>query len=432
MQKLPWDARARRFIERLKITALATACRLAGPRFAAKFIVGRADFGDYVAGRPTVVALTRPLFSKDLIELRKRTALNWVYINNEFLGHVQSAWCPPEMRFQTKYQSFRGDRYAKVWKQLESFGDHLVRELRARTPVDAFMTSHIDYWQAEGARLGAKRNAIPFLGLCREHMCLPIEQRTVRDYYTGFRYEGDSIAVFGESTRRIFIESGACTPDQIVVTGPPRLDIWRDIDVENIARDTIVLLSYRDPDYRAPNSFKEVLRLFLEAAQRHAGGDVRFVVKSKNLADTDEIRGTAGALARFVEIDHQVPLTALLPRARLVVGFNSLSVLEAQFCKARTAVPYWGDAARPSEELIFDPADPVVAKAVEFPTGPEAFDALLDTAAGGDQQNAVSAADRHAVVRRIFHTPDHGSCSKEVEGYVLSAIAGGRLHAAAQ
>ncbi|WLR92425.1 hypothetical protein [Shinella zoogloeoides] len=430
MQELPWDARVRRFVEKLKITALSTACRLAGPRFAARFIVGRADFGDYVPGRPTVVALTRPLFSKDLIELRKRTDLNWVYINNEFLGHVQSAWCPPEMRFQTKYQKFRGDRYARAWSRLDAFGDELVQALRARTPVDAFMTSHIDYWQAEGARLGAKRHGIPFLGLCREHMCLPIEQRTVREYYTGFRYEGDSIALFGDATRQIFIESGACTEDQIVVTGPPRLDIWRDIDVESVKRDTIVLLSYRDPDYRAPNSFKEVLRLFLEAAQRHAGSGVRFVVKAKNIADSDEIRGAAGPLERFVEVDHQVPLTSLLPRARLVVGFNSLSVLEAQFCKGRTAVPYWGDAMRPSEELMFDPADPVAAKVIDFPRGPEAFDALLDEAARGDLETTASVEERYAVIRGIFHIPADRSCSKEVERYVLNAI--GKNHAAAQ
>ncbi|WP_411037714.1 hypothetical protein, partial [Shinella sp. BYT-45] len=246
---------------------------------------------------------------------------------------------------------------------------------------------------------------------------------TVRDYYTGFRYEGDSIAVFGDATRRIFIESGACTQDQVTVVGPPRLDIWRDIDVDGIERDTIVLLSYRDPDYRAPNSFKQVLRLFLEAAARHAGGGVRFVVKAKNLADTDEIRAAAGSLARFVEIDHQVALTSLLPRARLVVGFNSLSVLEAQFCRGRTAVPYWGDAMRPPEELIFDPHDPVVAKVIDFPSSPDAFNALLDDAAGRDLQSASSAEDRHAVIRRVFHMPSAGSCSKEVERYVLNAIA---------
>lgn len=422
MQHLPWDARLRRFIEKLKITALVTACRIAGPRFAAKFIVGRADFEGYVTGRPTVVALTRPLFNKDIAELEKRTALNWVCINNEFLGHVQKAWCPPEMRAQTKYQKYRAADYARAWSRLDTFGDHLVRELRARTPVDAFMTSHIDYWQAEGARLGAKRHGIPFLGLCREHMCLPLQQRTVRDYYTGFRYEGDSIALFGEATRKIFLASGACTEDQIVLTGPPRLDIWRDIDVESVQRDTIVLLSYRDPDYRAPNSFKEVLRLFLEAAQRHAGTGVRFVVKAKNIADSDEIRGAAGALERFVEVDHQVPLTSLLPRAHLVIGFNSLSVLEAQFCKGRTAVPYWGDAMRPSEELIFDPADPVAAKVIDFPRGPQALDALIDEAARGELQTAASAEERYAVIRGVFHIPGDRSCSKEVERYVLDAI----------
>ena len=36
MQDLPWDARVRRSVEKLKIAALVTACRIAGPRFAAR------------------------------------------------------------------------------------------------------------------------------------------------------------------------------------------------------------------------------------------------------------------------------------------------------------------------------------------------------------------------------------------------------------
>jgi hypothetical protein len=105
-------------------------------------------------------------------------------------------------------------------------------------------------------------------------------------------------------------------------------------------------------------------------------------------------------------------------------------VLEAQFCKGRTAVPYWGDAMRPSEELIFDPADPVAAKVIDFPRGPQALDALIDEAARGELQTAASAEERYAVIRGVFHIPGDRSCSKEVERYVLNAI--GKNDAAVQ
>lgn len=421
--KLPIDVRIRRAIEKAKIAALVAMCKLGGAKAGAAFMASRADMTGWKPGRPTIVALYRPLFSKDLIELRGRTDLNWVYLNNEFLGHVQSAWCPPEMRFQTKYQTFRDEAHSAAWQALQSFGDELITALRRRFPIDAVMTSHIDYWQAEGIRLGAKKANIPFLGLCREHMCLPIEQKSVTRYYTGFKYEGNSIAVFGESTRKIFIDSGACTPDQLVVTGPPRLDLWRDIDTTGSVLRRIVLLSYRDPDYRAPRSFLEVLDLFLAAAASSKNGDVEFVVKAKNPQDADEIRGIAGARASYVTIDHKVPLTELLPTARMIVGFNSLSLLEAQFCHGQTVIPYWGDAERDDEELMFTPSDPQTARAILFPESPEQLTALLaDAACSSWERPSVDDADRDYIVRKIFHVPAVGNSSAAVEHYVRQNI----------
>ncbi|MFP9136007.1 hypothetical protein ACLI1C_02375 [Devosia sp. XGJD_8] len=424
--KLPIDVRWRRATEKAKIAALVLACRIGGSKFAAEFMASRADAGDWKPNRPTVVAFYRPLFSKDLAELRKRTDVNWVYLNNQYLGHVQSAWCPLEMRVQTKYQMFHDEAHAKVWASLQRFGDDLVVALRRRFPVDAFMTSHIDYWQCEGARLGAKRAGIPFLGLCREHMCLPIEQRSVTKYYTGFKYEGDSIAVFGESTRKIFIESGACAPEQVVVTGPPRLDLWTDIDTASSSLTRVVLLSYRDPDYRAPHNFGEVLALFLTAAQTHSGSGIEFVIKAKNPQDVDEIRGRAGKMEKFVTIDHQVPLTELLPTARLIVGFNSLSVLEAQFCVGQTVVPFWGDARRPDEELIFTPSDAATARVIAFPESADALRALLANSARPDWTPApVSTDDKNHIISQIFYQPPQGNSSQAVEAYVRQAIAEG-------
>lgn len=415
---LPFDVRVARAVVGAKVAALRAYCRVTGAEGGARFIASRADWGEHRPEEPTVLCLYRPLFSKDLEQLRKRTKINWVYVNNEFLGHVQSVWAPPELRLQTSYQKRRGPQYVASWKRLEAFGLAVLNRLQRKARIDAVLTSHIDYWQAEGVRLAARRLGIPFLALCREHMCLPIEQESVTRYYTGFRFEGDAVAVFGGSTRDIFVRSGACHPEQVTVTGPPRLDAWRDTPERMEPRNRLVLVSYRDADYRAPGSFAEVLRIFCDMAQRvaHENGTV-FYIKAKNREDEQEIRGMAGAVPGNVVIDHKVALHELLPRARLVIGFNSLALVEAQFTTARIVIPYWGDARRPRAELMFDPEDAEVRGVVAFAESRSEFEGWIQRAVA-DELEAAPRGARMAMIRRIFHFPQDRTCSEEVERFV--------------
>jgi len=419
--RLPLDVQLSRASTRAKIALVRALCRAFGVWGANRFLLSTIDWGVLKPGRPSVLCLYRPLFAKDLEELRRRTDVNWIYVNNEFLGHVQSAWIPPEMRVEAEYQKCHRPEYEKYWTQLEAFGAGFLSALRRRWPIDAVLTSHIDYWHGEGVRLGARRLGIPYLALCREHMCLPIEQESVRRFFTGFKWEGDAVAVFGQSTKDIFVNSGACTSEQVVVTGPPRLDVWREIEPRVEPHNLVVLLSYRDPDYRAPRSFLEVLRIFRAAHARRADGAV-FWVKSKDAKDTEEIRALVGNTGRDFIIDHDTPLYELLPRARLVVGFNSLSLVEAMFTRARVAIPCWGDADRPREELMFNPDDRGLGEVIDFARAPHELERQLEAAARAALDEPASAARRLDVVRRIFYVPDGRTCSQEVERFVTAQI----------
>lgn len=419
----PLSIRFTRAVVQMKIQMLKFFCQLTGHRGAAWFLLATSDWKGYRKGQITVLCLYRPLFSKDLDQLRLRTDINWVYLNNEFLGHVQSAWMPADMRRQTDYQKCRGERYRRYWERLEDFGILLLKRFGRKARIDAVLSSHIDYWHAEGVRLGARRLGVPFLALCREHMCLPIQQQSVKEYYTSFRFEGDAVAVFSRATRDIFVASGACSSEQVVVTGPPRLDIWREVPERIEPRDYIVLLSYRDPAYWAPHSFVEVLHLFKVAAERHENGESAvFLVKSKNREDTQEIISLIPDRPRNLVIEHDVSLYELLPRARLVVGFNSLSLFEAHFTHAWIVVPYWADARRPSRELILDPEDDRTREVIGFAMSPMQLDEWLKQAALNRLPPPVVREKRLEIVRRAFHFPVDRTCSQEVADFVLENV----------
>lgn len=422
-----FDIRLARVAVEGKVALLRAYARFLGPKAAARWLVSRMDWSDFCPGRPTVLCLTRPLFEKDIVELRRHTEVNWVCINNEFIGHVQKGWVPPEMAVEAHYQKARGPKYERFWCRLEEFGLVLLEMIQQRTAIDAVLVSHIDYWHGEGLRLAAARLNIPFLALCREHMNLPHEQRTVREFYTGFRFEGQAVAVFGEPTRQIFVSSGACTPEQVWVTGAPRLDIWREIPLRREPRDLIVLLSYRDPDYLAPQSFREVLGLFVEAARHHEGrSEVRFLVKSKNRYDTQEILSLVGKRPENLEIDHEPVLSEVFSRTRLTVGFNSLSVLEALLADTAVSVPYWSDARSDPDWLMFDPADAVCRRAIRFPASPGELRELLDAAARGTLAQVGGRSERLACVERLIHVPTDRTASANVGAFVRHYIAEAR------
>jgi hypothetical protein len=111
----------------------------------------------------------------------------------------------------------------------------------------------------------------------------------------------------------------------------------------------------------------------------------------------------------------------LMRRSRLVVGFNSLVVIETLLSPARLCIPSWGDALRDPSETNLDPQDPELRAVIDFVPDLESLECELERAAAGD----VPAGDRPRrlkVLRRYFHFPEHTTCSAEVEQWVWDVV----------
>lgn len=384
---------------------------------------------------PAVLCVSRLLFDKDIEQLRLRTQrLNWPTLRTNLLGLVQRAWTPEELREQTRYfESSRADRDA-AWKESEKFGLTLLALAKKRYGVAAVMSANIDYWQDEGLRRACRHLGIPFLVLSKEHQTIPVTfPRTVEHYRSlNFRYTGTAAAVFGASTKDLLLESGACAADQIWVTGPPRLDQWRDLDQTTVTKDTLTLLSYADPSYMAPRSFSDVLALFADAAARHRESGMRFVVKCKNPHDRDHIMALLEKhRGHQLELAVEMPLFDLLPRSRLVIGYNSLAMLEALFSNAVLAVPQWGDARRDPAEQNIDPTDPECLVVYDLVESPEDLCRVIDEAVR-PFDFVPDRAKRFRLLNKYFHTSRDETSSLLVEHFALNFISDDDLGEAAR
>ena len=417
-------ALARQAVGRARRHGLSYTSRVIGMRWAARWIAARMDRKGWVDGRPTVLCLRRNLFAKDIDTLRQSCDLNFVCISQGILGRLQQRWVSRDLMTQTHYQYCHGSEYAKDWQRIATFGQLVMREISHLTPVDAILTGNIDYWQDQGIRMAAQKLDLPFLVLRRENECSGLVQERALKRYSRFTFEGDSVAVFGRPSLKPLVESGACREGQIVVTGAPRLDCWHDADPSNRDADTIVLLSYRDPAYGASSSFREVLELFIDCARKsHNINSLRFIVKAKSYDDHLAIYRTLASKPPNVFIEHDISLFDLFLRSRLVIGFNSLSVVEALLCEATIIVPFWGETKLAADKTMFHPSREQHGKAIVFAESVTALSELIGCVTRNEENDCESDRNtRLNVVNQYVEWSSHHTASERVESWIRASI----------
>lgn len=392
-----------------------------GTKFAARLTLTGSDYSQIKPNSDIVLCISRDYFSKDIEQLNKRSKYSYLELKGGFT-RFQESWLHKSARLQTYYQRrlyFLGNN--PVNKSTD-YARRIFNEISKKGRIVAVMSANIDYWQDTGFKLICKEMKVPFLSLSREHYTIPKSYVSNQKWFKDaeFRFEGSGVAVAGHQTEAILIESGACTKEQVRVTGFPRFDAWQEIDRNKPLekREYITLMTYSQ-GYYADDQFKEAYRLFIESAKEHENkSDVKFLVKAKNLDDHHYLKTIfKGELPSNVKISYQIPLFEILPKSRLVIGFNSLSLGDALIANANIIVPKWGSCDRDPHELILSPEDELNKKIIDFTPSPEAFKASIAKAANGEF-DTIDKKSNLKVLNKLFYFPETGTISQKVEDFI--------------
>ncbi len=381
----------------------------------------------YKPGRPTVLCLSRSHFFRDIAQLRRLTNINWIEIRSKYISIMQSDLVDmkklPIEKAQTFYCASQHPDVVAARKLTDAWGAKMLARLRSAIRFDAVMTANTDYALEDGIKNACVHAGVPFLVLSKEHYVSGwLKDLRVGDYTrAGFKFNGDGVALFGDYTIPTLTETGACPREKIVVTGPPRLDVWRDVKLAEHGRNYITLISF-SKGYVVESSFTETLHAFARASAANTNPEVEFIVKCKNGDDKKQVvRALQDTPQHRLKIVIGTPLHEILAQSRLVMGLNSLALLEALLSGAKLCLPHWGDARRDSHDLVLDPADPSVAACATFVPSPQEFERLLlDYSLKADP--LPDPQPRWDILRRFFHLPKETSCSAEVERWVLSHL----------
>lgn len=392
----------------------------------AKRLARDIDWSKWSADRPTVLYLDRALFRKDVEETRARTQVNFVGISSTKLKRILERWVPPQGRDQTYFTHLLETKLHYLKKTLEAFGVAFLSEARAERAIDAVMTGNTDYWQDEAIKLACERLGIPFLVLARENYVTGYDYTMVTERMAKakFKFRGTGVAVFSARSKFAFESTGAFKHANIAVTGAPRFDKWADVPtMPPEQRNLMILLSYAAPLYMGEDNFRQVAAMFAEAAEQ-APPQHEYLLKVKKKSDAEIVHDNSPELRKTkVRIIWDDPLYELFPRARVIIGYNTLAALEGLLADIPVIVPCWADAVRDGSELLIRHDDPIDQAAIYFPKSPAEFKALLHQAAEGTLRSKGTLQQRRACFGTRIHLPENGTSSREVEKFIMANLA---------
>lgn len=376
-------------------------CRVLGPRLAGRLCARLARRPQRSDGEATHLFIVRDVAYKDLEQLRRRSRGTWVAFSQSLLYQAQLAWLPkdffPQLEFQRRLEtdsSLRNDQALR-------FATSLVKELVRRHGIRTVVSSNVDYAQDEFVRQACRSLGIPFVVLLKEHVNTAYGERAwSREYVrTGYRYEGDAVAVFGPRTKQILVDHGVCAAEQIFVTGPPRFDAWATATRPERV-DKIVLCAFSHPGQEGAAAFPEVLRAFVALIDSRP--DLSFVVKCRDNYELERVTAMLGGGHPGLEITHEIAMSELLSRSALVAGFGSLALVEALYSPAEVVAIRFGGCVD-DEDVQFDERDPDMTPVIRFAHSPAELGGFVRAAPSSPVH--PQRDERVALLHRMFCAP---------------------------
>jgi hypothetical protein len=168
--------------------------------------------------------------------------------------------------------------------------------------------------------------------------------------------------------------------------------------------------------------FIDVLDIFLTFAKKYHDSDLNFVIKCKNdKYKSDLEHRLVKADLEYVKLTVDQPLFELFPRSRLIIGYNTLALVEALLSKAVIAIPQWGEIGNDTESQQFNPEDKTCSSVIEFVKSTHDMEELLEKIINYKSFYPNMEKRISLLKKCMFYDPNKFN-SNYVEEFVLSHI----------
>lgn len=359
---------------------------LLNPRFVgylvSRFLPKKIILNDRALNVYTLVINSGAL-SKDILELQKIKTINWIIYDQYWFSLWLGVYFRNFPNFCNHFYGMQSIVSLDLQNEIDKFSSALTSYIyyleKKNIVISNFLLPSYDQGGVRVLSEFAITKGIKTIFFYYEHYTMPVTINMAKRCYEhySFKVPPGIILVWHEDARKMIVSAGLAEKSRIIVTGPPRFNRWREIHCQNIAikKNFITLLSFPGTEYWAPFTYNDILINFRDLSKKIT--EYNFVVKCKDgFHQNETLRLLAGDIGKL-DITYDADMIDLLSHSKVVVGFNSLSFLEALLSESHLILPYWGDSKHDPYLLQVDPNDPEAKEIIDVATSRKHFTKLL-------------------------------------------------------
>lgn len=294
--------------------------------------------------KKNIICLERSFFEKDVDQLSYRIRkYGWIWLKKDQITLYQENLIPKKFRKQTLYLK-HVKKFPDKWKENIKKSKLLIKKFKDEKKACALLLANIDYWQSYSLQVACKELNIPVIVLQREYSYNEFEHTDYfKEYYKNFSPVADAIMVFGKRMKKIYSKLKGFDVNKIFVTGAPRIDRWRSLELSQSQNIELLIISFRvlNPHNNWPEKefFQMILSISIFFGKRDLG---KITIKTRNKEDSIAIRNFCNKKnLTNIELIHDVEIYDLVLQSKVIIGSNSLAIVEALFSKAPIIIPNW-------------------------------------------------------------------------------------------
>jgi len=333
----------------------------ASPALQAEYALNAVRLDSMKDSKRRVLWLRRGLLDKDVVQMIENTNLDFLSLRNTELHRCQYTFIPSEYRKQTYHVETLDDRQS--WGKVEDFGLRFVRGVLNKYNIDFILDANIDYWQSYSVRYACKQLNVPFFVLSKENPTTESTKEFYSHLYKNWKFEGKGIGCPSYHLSQVFEKLGVAGKQELWLTGLPRLDAYRkrgDMELEKAGNVTLLSFSGGNYGLKSDSGYFELLAslksITADLSQKTGCG---FLVKCKDGRDYRRHlahlkRQRSDKLKENPELSYDSKLRDIFASSRVVIGLNSLSVVEALLSRATIIMPVYLLSQNNKEHFQFD------------------------------------------------------------------------------
>ncbi len=322
-------------------------------------------------GKYTILVIGRTIFYDDIQAMSEFSGrLNYRPIHLVYWEIIFKHLVEPRERVNLTESNYHSENSNKTGKQ--KYYHYLRRmfpHLRKFMPFEAVISGNFGYIVQQELARACKDEGIPFLILHKEGIALVSELESDMKLVSNLRFFGAKALFYNETIRQLMIgvKSIGLTPENTVVVGSPRLDVYfRKLGQER--KNQIVFFAFHpeqrfawfdnETDVQSKISLRseQFYKFIMDFALKHK--DIKVIIKTKSAKYYSDY--VSGVLKKYFTQDiPNLVITSignvkdLISESKVVIGYNSTALLEALLVGRLIIMPYFGDLITKGEWNYF-------------------------------------------------------------------------------